>query len=49
MDVLGEQALIDDSVPDNAFRGAMTAGVAAGAYEIQLNLIAGLVLGLPRH
>jgi alkylation response protein AidB-like acyl-CoA dehydrogenase len=49
MDVLGGEALIEHSFPDNAFRGAMTAGVAAGAYEIQLNLIAGLVLGLPRH
>ena len=49
MDVLGGEALIDHSFPDNAFRQAMTAGVAAGAYEIQLNLIAGLVLGLPRH
>ena len=45
----GAEALIDHSFPDNAFRQAMTAGVAAGAYEIQLNLIAGLVLGLPRH
>ena len=49
MDVLGGEALIDHSFPDDAFRQAMTAGVAAGAYEIQLNLIAGLVLGLPRH
>jgi alkylation response protein AidB-like acyl-CoA dehydrogenase len=49
MDVLGGQALIDHSFADNAFRSAMTAGVAAGTYEIQLNLIAGLVLGLPRH
>jgi len=48
MDALGPLALVDHSFPDNAFRSAMTAGVAAGAYEIQLNLIATLVLGLPR-
>jgi alkylation response protein AidB-like acyl-CoA dehydrogenase len=49
LDVLGSEALIEHSVADSSFRNAMTAGVAAGAYEIQLNLIAGLVLGLPRH
>lgn len=49
MDVLGDTGLIDHSLPDTAFRSALTAGVAAGAYEIQLNLIAGLVLGLPRN
>ena len=49
MDVLGAEALVAGGVPDNAFRAAMTAGVAAGTYEIQLNLIAGQVLGLPRR
>ena len=49
LDVLGSEALVEHSVADSSFRNAMTAGVAAGTYEIQLNLIAGLVLGLPRH
>ena len=49
LDVLGGAALRADGYADNAFRNALTAGVAAGAYEIQLNLIAGLILGLPRH
>jgi alkylation response protein AidB-like acyl-CoA dehydrogenase len=48
-DVLGGEALVEHSFADGAFRDAMTAGVAGGTYEVQLNLIAGLVLGLPRH
>ena len=36
-------------VSDAQFRMAMTAGVAVGATEIQLNLIAGRILGLPRE
>jgi hypothetical protein len=36
-------------VPEAHFRMAMTAGVAIGATEIQLNLVAGRFLGLPRE
>ena len=35
--------------PDANFRLAITAGVAVGATEIQLNLIAARFLGLPRE
>ncbi|MET0578425.1 MAG: acyl-CoA dehydrogenase family protein, partial [Ilumatobacteraceae bacterium] len=49
MDVFGGAALVEDSFADNAFRDALVAGVAGGTYEVQRNLIAGLVLGLPRH
>jgi alkylation response protein AidB-like acyl-CoA dehydrogenase len=48
LEILGTEALVADTFPDGAFRAAITAGVAGGTYEIQLNLIAGQLLGLPR-
>lgn len=49
VEMMQEEMIPIESNADSAFREALVAGVAAGAYEIQLNLIAGLVLGLPRH
>ena len=49
LEVFGEDALIYGSFADSNFRMAMTAGVAVGATEIQLNLIASRFLGLPRE
>ncbi len=49
LEVLGEEALVYGSFADSGFRMAMTAGVAVGATEIQLNLIASRYLGLPRE
>jgi alkylation response protein AidB-like acyl-CoA dehydrogenase len=49
LELLGEDALESGSFADANFRMSMTAGVAVGATEIQLNLIAGRFLGLPRE
>jgi alkylation response protein AidB-like acyl-CoA dehydrogenase len=49
VEILGPDALEYGSFADANFRLAMTAGVAVGATEIQLNLIAGRHLGLPRE
>jgi alkylation response protein AidB-like acyl-CoA dehydrogenase len=48
LEVLGAEALEYGSYADANFRLAMTAGVAVGATEVQLNLIASRFLGLPR-
>jgi alkylation response protein AidB-like acyl-CoA dehydrogenase len=48
LDVFGAEALVDGTFEDSTVRQALTAGVAGGSYEIQLNLIASQVLGLPR-
>lgn len=48
VEILGPEALEYGSFADANFRLAMTAGVAVGATEIQLNLIAARHLGLPR-
>lgn len=48
LEILGEEALEYGSFADANFRLAMTAGVAVGATEVQLNLIASRFLGLPR-
>lgn len=48
LDIMGEEGLEYGSFADSNFRLAMTAGVAVGTTEIQLNLIASRVLGLPR-
>jgi len=48
VEILGADALEYGSFADANFRLAMTAGVAAGATEVQLNLIAARHLGLPR-
>jgi len=49
LEVFGSEALEYGSYADTRFRWAMTAGVAVGATEVQLNLVAGRVLGLPRE
>ncbi len=49
VEILGPEALEYGSFADANFRLAMTAGVAVGATEIQLNLIAARHLDLPRE
>ena len=48
IEILAAEALEYGSFADSNFRLAMTAGVAVGATEIQLNMIAARHLGLPR-
>jgi alkylation response protein AidB-like acyl-CoA dehydrogenase len=45
LDVMGAESTALDSLADMQFRGALAAGIAAGAYEIQLNLVARRCLG----
>ena len=49
LEVFGTDAFEYGSFADSNFRLAITAGVAVGATEIQLNLIANRFLGLPRE
>ncbi|MGI9431702.1 MAG: acyl-CoA dehydrogenase family protein [Myxococcota bacterium] len=49
LELFGNEALEAGTFGDAQFRMAMTAGVAVGATEIQLNLIASRILGLPRE
>lgn len=49
LEIIGTEALEYGSFADANFRLAMTAGVAVGATEVQLNLIASRFLGLPRE
>ncbi len=49
LEILGDDALEYGSFADSNFRLSMTAGVAVGATEVQLNLIASRFLGLPRE
>jgi alkylation response protein AidB-like acyl-CoA dehydrogenase len=49
LEVLGPAALDSASLHDAHFRLAMTAGVAVGATEVQLDLVARRLLGLPRE
>ncbi len=44
----GTDVLAHGSRSDHQFRKALAAGVAAGTYEVQLNLISRLHLGLPK-
>ncbi len=48
LEIMGTDGLVYGSFADANFRLAMTAGVAVGTTEVQLNLIASRVLGLPR-
>ncbi|MEN8183602.1 MAG: acyl-CoA dehydrogenase family protein, partial [Myxococcota bacterium] len=48
LELFGADSLEYGSFGDSQFRSAMTAGVAVGATEVQLNLIASRLLGLPR-
>ena len=47
--LMGEQGLDGESLAGHTFYPTLTAGVAGGTYEVQLNLVAGLVLQLPRR
>jgi alkylation response protein AidB-like acyl-CoA dehydrogenase len=47
--IMGPAGVVADSVAERQVASALTAGLAAGAYEIQLNLIARLSLSLPRN
>lgn len=49
LDILGPEGLVYGSFADSNFRLSMTAGIAVGASEVQLNLIASRFLGLPRE
>jgi len=49
LEIFGAEAFEYGSFADANFRMAITAGVAVGATEIQLNLIANRFLGLPRE
>jgi alkylation response protein AidB-like acyl-CoA dehydrogenase len=47
-DLLGPAGLETGTIADGSLRKSMAAGVAAGTYEIQLNIVARQVLGLPK-
>jgi alkylation response protein AidB-like acyl-CoA dehydrogenase len=47
-DLLGPAGLETGTIADSSLRKSMAAGVAAGTYEIQLNIVARQVLGLPK-
>ena len=49
LEILGAEGLEYGSFADANFRLSMTAGVAVGATEVQLNMIATRFLGLPRE
>jgi alkylation response protein AidB-like acyl-CoA dehydrogenase len=45
----GEAGIPAQSLAAHTYYPTLTAGVAAGTYEVQLNLISSLILKLPRH
>jgi alkylation response protein AidB-like acyl-CoA dehydrogenase len=49
LEICGAPSLADGSFADANFRMSMTAGVAVGATEVQLNLIASRILQLPKE
>ena len=49
LEILAPDSLEYGTFADSNFRMSMTAGVAVGATEVQLNLIASRVLGLPKE
>ena len=48
MEAMGAESLAPHSLAAEMFINSLAVGVAAGAYEIQLNLVASQILGLPR-
>jgi alkylation response protein AidB-like acyl-CoA dehydrogenase len=48
LELMGAEALVEGSPAGDQLRKSMIAGVAAGTYEMQLNLVARLILGLPK-
>jgi alkylation response protein AidB-like acyl-CoA dehydrogenase len=48
MEIFGGEALAHGSIGDANFRASMSAGIATGTTEVNLNLIAQRLLGLPR-
>lgn len=48
VDVMGPELLVEGSQGDAQFRNSLGAGIAAGSYEVQLNLISRLILDLPK-
>jgi alkylation response protein AidB-like acyl-CoA dehydrogenase len=48
LEIWGAEALVHGSAGDANFRASMSAGIATGTTEINLNLIAERLLGLPR-
>jgi alkylation response protein AidB-like acyl-CoA dehydrogenase len=48
IELLGPEAVVENSYADRQVRWGLTAGVAGGSAEMQLNTIAQQVLGLPR-
>jgi hypothetical protein len=48
LEIYGPDSIESGSFPNANFKLSMTAGVAVGATEIHLNLIASRILGLPR-
>jgi alkylation response protein AidB-like acyl-CoA dehydrogenase len=48
IELTGADSVVDDSAADRQLRWGLTAGVAGGSTEMQLNAVAQLVLGLPR-
>ena len=48
IELMGPDGLVDDSLADRQVRWGVTAGVAGGTAEMNLNTVAQLVLGLPR-
>ena len=49
LEIFGPEALAYGHVAESHFRLAMTAGVAVGTTEVNLNLVANRFLGLPRE
>ena len=48
VDIMGAEAMRSGSLADETMRRSLAAGIAAGSYEMQLNLIAHQHLGLPK-
>ncbi len=49
LEIWGSESLVYGSVGDSNFRASMSAGIATGTTEVNLNLIAQRLLGLPRE